>query len=360
MFAESTYIRRREELKKAVGSGLLLFLGNDECGCNYADNTYDFRQDSTFLYYFGLPYAGLSAVIDIDNDRQIIFGDELTIDDIVWMGSQPTLLEKAYKAGITDVRPSADLEKYISAATSKCTPVHYLPTYRSEHQLKLLQLLGVKPGAETPSVPFIRAVVNQRNHKTAEEIVEIERACDVTAEMHMTAMRVLRPGMKECEISAALEAVAQAAGCRLSFPTIATVNGQTLHNHYHGNVCRSGQMLLVDAGAETEMGYAGDMSSTICVDRKFTPRQKSIYDIQVASHLAAVEALKPGVPFKEVYELSCRVVCEGLKNLGIMKGNPADAVDAGAHAMFYPCGLGHMMGLDVHDMENLEIGRAHV
>lgn len=353
MFAESTYIRRREELKKAVGSGLLLFLGNDECGCNYADNTYDFRQDSTFLYYFGLPYAGLSAVIDIDNDRQIIFGDELTIDDIVWMGSQPTLLEKAYKAGITDVRPSADLEKYISAATSKFTPVHYLPTYRSEHQLKLLQLLGVKPGAETPSVPFIRAVVNQRNHKTAEEIVEIERACDVTAEMHMTAMRVLRPGMKECEISAALEAVAQAAGCRLSFPTIATVNGQTLHNHYHGNVCRSGQMLLVDAGAETEMGYAGDMSSTICVDRKFTPRQKSIYDIQVASHLAAVEALKPGVPFKEVYELSCRVVCEGLKNLGIMKGNPADAVDAGAHAMFYPCGLGHMMGLDVHDMENL-------
>ena len=353
MFAESTYINRRKELKKAVGNGILLFLGNDESGCNYADNTYDFRQDSTFLYYFGLPYAGLSAIIDIDNDREVIFGDELTIDDIVWMGSQPTLHEKASKAGITDVRPSNELEKYISNVTAKSVPVHYLPVYRAEHSLKLLHLFGIKPGTESPSIPFIRAVVNQRNHKSAEEIAEIERACDVTADMHITAMRILRPGMKEFEVSAAIEAVAQAAGCRMSFPTIATVNGQTLHNHYHGNVCLPGQMLLVDAGAETEMGYAGDMSSTICVDKKFTYRQKLIYDIQVASHLAAVEALRPGVPFKNVYELSCRVVCEGLRDLGIITGNPADVVEAGAHAMFYPCGLGHMMGLDVHDMENL-------
>ncbi len=171
--------------------------------------------------------------------------------------------------------------------------------------------------------------------------------------MHITAMKVLRAGMKECEVAAALEAVAQANGCGLSFPTIATVCGQTLHNHYHGHTVKPGDMLLVDAGAETEMGYAGDMSSTICVDKTFTARQKEIYDIQVAAHTAAVRALKPGVPFKEVYELSCRVICEGLKGLGIMKGDPADAVAAGAHAMFFPCGLGHMMGLDVHDMENL-------
>lgn len=353
MFPKDTYVKRREALKKRLGSGLLLFLGNNECGVNYADNTYDFRQDSTFLYYFGLPYAGLNAVIDIDNDREIIFGDELTIDDIVWMGTQPTLHEKASMVGISDTRPAADLAKYLRGAKILDQRIHYLPPYRPEHNVQLLHLLGLLPGAEQPSIPMIRAVVDQRNHKSEEEIAEIERACDVTADMHITAIKMLRPGMRECEVSAAIEEVAQAAGMRLSFPTIATVNGQTLHNHYHGNVAKPGQMLLVDAGAETEMGYAGDMSSTICVDKTFTTRQKSIYDIQVASHLAAVDALKPGVPFKDVYELSCRVVCEGLKGLGIMKGDPAEAVEAGAHAMFYPCGLGHMMGLDVHDMENL-------
>ena len=217
----------------------------------------------------------------------------------------------------------------------------------------MLDMMGIKPGTEQPSIPFIKGVVNLRNYKTAEEIVEIERACDVTAEMHIAAMRALRVGMKECEVSAALEAVAQANGCALSFPTIATVCGQTLHNHYHGHTVKEGDMLLVDAGAETEMGYAGDMSSTICAGKKFTSRQKDVYDIQVASHRAAVEALRPGIPFKDVYELSCRVICEGLKGLGLMKGDPAEAVAAGAHAMFFPCGLGHMMGLDVHDMENL-------
>lgn len=332
---------------------MLLFLGNDECGMNYEDNTYNFRQDSSFLYFFGLPYAGLAAVIDVDADCEIIFGDELTIDHIVWMGTQPTLREKAQAVGVSETRPLAELSTYLAKALASRQTIHYLPPYRAEHRLKLLDWLGVKPGNEQPSVEFIKAVVNQRNYKSAEEIVEIERACDVTAEMHLTAMRTVRPGMKECEVAAALEAVAQANGCGLSFPTIATVAGQTLHNHYHGHTVKEGDMLLVDAGAETAMGYAGDMSSTICVGKKFTSRQKDVYDIQVASHRAAVAALKPGVPFKEVYELSCRVICEGLKDLGLMKGNPADAVEAGAHAMFFPCGLGHMMGLDVHDMENL-------
>lgn len=353
MFAKETYMERRNRLKSAVGHGLLLFLGNDESGMNYEDNTYPYRQDSSFLYFFGLPYAGLAAVIDIDEDREIIFGDELTIDHIVWMGTQPTLREKSQRVGVSETRPLAELRAYLDRAVAKSQPIHYLPPYRPEHTLKLFQLLDVKPGAAQPSVPFIRAVVNQRNYKSAEEIVEIERACDVTAEMHLAAMRTVRPGMKECEVAAALEAVARANGCGLSFPTIATVAGQTLHNHYYGHTAQEGDMLLVDAGAETAMGYAGDMSSTICVGKRFSRRQKDVYDIQVAAHRAAVEALRPGVPFKEVYELSCRVICEGLKNLGLMKGDAADAVEAGAHAMFFPCGLGHMMGLDVHDMENL-------
>lgn len=353
MFKKETYVNRRKALKEKVGSGLLLFLGNDECGANYEDNTYPYRQDSSFLYYFGLPFAGLNAIIDIDNDREIIFGDELTIDHIVWMGTQPTLHEKAELIGINETLPSRDITAYLDKAVKSGRKIHYLPTYRPEHKLKLWEYLGIKPGTEMPSVDMIRAIVDMRNHKTDEEIVEIERACNVTADMHIEATKVLRPGMKEYEVVAALEAVAAANGCGLSFPTIATVCGQTLHNHYHGHTVKPGDMLLVDAGAETEMGYAGDMSSTICADKKFTTRQKEIYDIQVASHQAAVAALKPGVPFKDVYELSARVICQGLKDLGIMKGDPAEAVAAGAHAMFFPCGLGHMMGLDVHDMENL-------
>lgn len=351
MFSKETYKDRREALKKSVGSGVLLFLGNEEVGMNYADNTYRFRQDSTFLYFFGLDYAGLAAVIDIDNDKEIIFGNELTIDDIVWMGTQPTLKEKAFSVGITETLPSADLKAYLDKAAGKGQAIHHLPVYRAEHAVKLSGLIG--NFGDQPSVPFIKGVVNLRNHKTAEEIVELERACDVTADMHIAAIKTARVGMKEYEVAAALEAVAQANGCFVSFPTIATVNGQTLHNHYHGNTIKEGDMVLIDAGAETAMGYCGDMSSTICAGKAFSSRQKEIYDIQVASHLAAVQALKPGVRFSDVYDLSCRVICEGLKGLGIMKGDPAEAVAAGAHAMFFPCGLGHMMGLDVHDMENL-------
>ena len=351
MFSTETYKARREALKKSVRSGVLLFLGNEEVGMNYADNTYRFRQDSTFLYFFGLDYAGLAAVIDIDNDKEIIFGNELTIDDIVWMGTQPTLKEKAFSVGITETLPSADLKAYLDKAAGKGQAIHHLPVYRAEHAVKLSGLIG--NFGDQPSVPFIKGVVNLRNYKTAEEIVELERACDVTADMHIAAIKTARVGMKEYEVAAALEAVAQANGCFVSFPTIATVNGQTLHNHYHGNTIKEGDMVLIDAGAETAMGYCGDMSSTVCAGKAFTSRQKEIYDIQVASHLAAVQALKPGVRFSDVYDLSCRVICEGLKGLGIMKGDPAEAVAAGAHAMFFPCGLGHMMGLDVHDMENL-------
>jgi Xaa-Pro aminopeptidase len=353
MFSKETYTARRAKLKQTVGTGLLLFLGNEESGMNYADNTYHFRQDSTFLYFFGLPYAGLNAVIDVDNNQEIIFGDELTIDAIVWMGTQPTLKEKGESVGVADIRPSGDIAPYLAKARQAKQTIHYLPTYRAEHQVKLLAWLEVYPGTERPSVPFILGVVNQRNYKSEEEVAEIEKACIVTADMHLTAMRTVRPGIRESEIAAAVAEVAYACNYQLSFPVIATINGQTLHNHYHGNLIKSGDMLLLDAGAETEMGYAGDMSSTIPADSRFTTRQREIYDIAVASHEAAVAALRPGVLFEDVYDLSARVIMEGLKTLGFVKGDPAEAVKAGAHALFLPCGLGHMMGLDVHDMENL-------
>ena len=354
MFNKEIYICRRRELKQLVGEGMILLFGNNEAPNNYPSNVYyPFRQDSSFLYYFGPNRDGLIGVIDIDNDREIIFGDELTIDAIVWMGIQPTLKEKSEAAGITEVRPFKEIESYLKQAQQQKQPIHYLPTYRAEHQVKLFQWLGVLPGAEQPSIPFILGVVNQRNYKSEEEIAEIEKACEVTADMHLAAMRTVRPGIRECEVAAAVAEAAYRHNYELSFPIIATINGQTLHNHDHSHLIKSGDMLLLDAGAETEMGYAGDMSSTIPADAKFTTRQREIYDIQVAAHEAAVAALKPGVPFVDVYELSCKVIMEGLKELGFVKGDPMEAVKAGAHAMFMPCGLGHMMGLDVHDMENL-------
>lgn len=352
MFSKETYILRRKELKKSVGSGVLLFLGNEECGMNYEANIYDFRQDSTFLYYFGLSYAGLTAVINIDNGEEIIFGDELTIDDIVWMGTQPTLKEKGLSVGVEQTRPTSAIVEYLKSVSSDGGVIHYLPPYRSEHRVKLTEWLDPRRG-QSGSIEFIKAVVNQRIYKSEEEVAEIEKACNTTAQMHLTAMKMVEVGMKEYEVAGALSDVALSAGGRLSFPTIATVNGQTLHNYYYGNTIKQGDMLLVDAGAETAMGYAGDMSSTIPAGKRFTSRQRDVYDIQVASHTAAVEALRPGITFEEVYDISAKVICDGLKSLKLMKGSSEDAVVAGAHAMFFPCGLGHMMGLDVHDMENL-------
>ena len=353
MFAKETDIQRRALLKKNIGSGVLLFLGNDEQGLHYEDNTFRYRQDSTFLYYFGLSFAGLSAIIDIDEDKEIIFGDELTIDHIVWMGTQPTLKEKSGRVGITEVMPSAEIMNYLHKAVRKGQTVHYLPPYRAEHKLKLMEWLGIPPARQEGSVPFIRAIVAQRSYKSAEEVEEIEKACNVTADMHITAMKVLRPGMYEYEVVAEMNRVAESNNCELSFATIATVNGQTLHNHYHGNKVKPGDLFLIDAGAEVESGYAGDMSSTVPADKTFTPRQRAVYEIQNAMHLEAVKALCPGIPYMDVYDLSARVMVEGMKELGLMKGNAEDAVREGAHALFYPHGLGHMMGLDVHDMENL-------
>lgn len=353
MFSPDTYVSRRAELKRRLGKGVVLLLGNDLVGMNYRDNEYEFRQDSTFLYYFGLNHDGLNAVIDVDNDRDIIFGDELTIDAIVWTGNQPTLHELAAKAGVSDVRPSSELKPYLEKARAAASPVHYIPYYRADHELKLMELLGLQPGGAVPSVPLIKAVVDMRNHKSAEEIAEIEKACEVTAMMHKAAMAAARPGLTEYQMKAIVEKVATENGMRCSFPTIATVHGEILHNHSYGNTLQSGQLFLLDAGAETAMGYAGDMSSTSPVDLRYTDRQKVIYDLQQSASRDAVAMLKPGVAFRDVHMQAARTIATGLKDLGIMKGDIEEAIHAGAHAMFFPTGLGHMMGLDVHDMENL-------
>ena len=355
MFPAGTYAERRARLAAAVGSGVLVFLGNGESPMNYADNTYPFRQDSTWLYYFGIDHAGLAALVDVDEHRTVVVGNDLTLDDIVWTGPQPTVAELAARAGVTESAPAAGLADALERARSGGRTVHYLPPYRDEHRLTLSRLMGMPVNRVDAgfSLAFVRAVVDMRNHKSDEEIAEIERAVDTSVDMHVAAMQMVRPGLRESDIAARVTEIALAAGGGLSFPVIATIHGETLHNHYHGHTLASGDLFLLDCGAETTMHYAGDLSSAFPVSTTFDGRQKDVYQVVLEAHLAAVAAVQPGRPFRDIHLLACRTIAEGMKGLGLMSGDVDEAVAAGAHAMFFQCGLGHMMGLDVHDMENL-------
>ena len=355
MFKAQTYLNRRHNLRMRIDSGIALFMGNDESPMNYTDNTYHFRQDSSFLYYFGLNTAGLTGIVDVDEGKDYIFGNDLTVEDFVWMGYQPSLKEQAQKVGIENTGSIPDLEKFLKEAVAKGREIHLVPQYRAENKIKLFNWLGIKLNEtqNAASVELIKAVVAQREIKSDEELLEIEKAVNTSVDMHVAAMQMVQPGIMESEIAAKVLEIAVKAGGNISFPIIATIHGETLHNHYHGNQLKDGDMLLLDCGAETALGYAGDLSSTMPVAATFTERQKEIFNIVLASHNASIEMLTPRLPFKNIYYESCRVIVEGLKDLDLMKGNAEEAVQLGAHALFFPCGVGHQMGLDIHDMENL-------
>ena len=354
MFEPKIYINRRRELKKQIGSGLILFLGNNEAPMNYADNGYRFRQDSTFLYYFGLDFPDLAAIIDVDENKETIFGNDFTIDDIVWMGPQPTIKARAAKSGIKLTATLDDLYTVCSTAVKQGRKVHFIPQYRQDNILTIHKLLGVAPKRvnDYASTKLIKAIAEQRYIKSKEEIAEIEKAIGVSYEMQTSAMRFAKPGMYEREIAGFMEGLALSLGNGLAFPTIFSRHGETLHNHYHGNKLQEGDLVVNDSGAETAMHYAGDITRTFPVSGKFTPQQKAIYEIVLISQLTAISEIKPGRNYKDVHLKTATVIAEGLKALGFMKGNVKAAVEAGAHALFFPHGLGHLMGLDVHDMEN--------
>ena len=303
VFSKVTYIDRRKRLQESVGGGLLLFLGNDLVGMNYAGNEYHFRQDSTFLYYFGLDFPGLAAVIDIDNDRTIVFGDELTIDDIVWTGIQPTVKEKCETVGVTESMPLNRLKWYVDIAVSGGQNVHFLPPYRGDHFMWIQEVLGIQPNAQEnkASVDFIKAVVDMRNHKTEDELNEIEKAIDISTDMHLLAYKMAKPGVEEAQIAAAVAEVGTRHGETLAFPTIATTHGQTLHNHGFIHTLQDGDIFLLDAGAETKNHYAGDLSSSMPVSEHFTTQQEEIYNIHLQSFKAAVDCLAPGIPFRQAH-----------------------------------------------------------
>jgi len=355
MFKKETYTERRRILKEKVGKGIILLFGNEDSPMNYTDNTYDFRQDSTFLYYYGIQHPGLAAIIDIENDNEIIFGDDFTIDDIVFMGPKPTIVERAELCGVANVQPVNKLEEVLDSFRKKGNQIHYLPLYRPENKIRLFEILGIAPKevANKFSLDLVKAVVSQREIKTEEEIAQIHQAVNVTVDMHVAAMKFAKPGITEAQVTAEIYKIAIAAGGNISFPIIATINGQTLHNHYHGNVLKEGDLFLIDAGFENEMAYAGDLSSTVPVSKKFTSVQREIYQLSLDSHQAAIDAAQLNKPFKNVHIAASKTIFDGLKSMGLTKGNADDAFEAGAHALFFPCGTGHMMGLDVHDMEDL-------
>lgn len=355
MFEAKVYRARRQALKQKLGQGVALFPGNKEAPINYPANTYYFRQDSSFLYFFGLDSPNLFGLIDVDEDKEIIFGDDLTLEDIIWMGHQPRLIDKAKKAGVKEVRPLKELEPTIQSFLEAGRPLHYLPPYRQETVLELAHLLqkpveDIKAGA---SKELIKATVALRSIKEDIEIKEIEAALEITREMYLTAMKLARPGKTEWELVGAMEGIALSHGCRLAFPTILTINGQILHNHDHSNQLIKGKLLVIDAGVESTEHYAADITRTIPVGWKFNQKQRDIYEIVLQAQETAIKAIKPGIPYKEIHLQTCRVLASGLKDLGLMKGDIEEAVEKGAHALFFPHGLGHMLGLDVHDMEGL-------
>ncbi|MFQ5606291.1 MAG: aminopeptidase P family protein, partial [bacterium] len=355
MFKPEIYIERRGKLKEQIKSGLILFLGNDESPMNYADNPYLFRQDSSFLYFWGLNFPGMAATIDVEADSEVIYGHDFTMDEIVWMGPQPTLQVKGETVGVKATKTLQDFKESVKKAVQQGKRIHFLPQYRADTMIKIGNLLGIEPEKlkESASGELIKAVVGQRSIKSQAETDQIESALGMAYEMHTFAMRESKPGVVEQEIVGKMEGIALAKGGRLSFPVIFSRHGETLHNHYYGNTLREGDIVVCDAGAESAMSYAGDITRTIPVSGCFNDMQKEIYQIVLDSQLRAIDAIKPAVKFKDVHLISAREIAAGLNALGIMQGDIDEAIAAGAHALFFPHGLGHMIGLDVHDMENL-------
>jgi Xaa-Pro aminopeptidase len=355
MFETKTYVNRRKKLRESLKDGIVLIMGNVDVPMNYPANTYHFRQDSNFLYFFGIDHQAMAGILDIDNQVDYLFGDDVSLDDIICMGPQPLVKDKANRVGVPNSMPFGELAEFLKNARDKGRKIHFLPPYRAENKILMEKLLGIpmdKLKVEA-SVELIKAVVALREIKEPEEIAEIEKAIETGYKMHTTAMKMAKPGVYEREIAGVVEGIALSGGGSLSFPIILSKHGETLHNHDHSNKLEAGDLLLVDTGCETPMRYASDHTRTVPVGGKFSQRQREIYEIVLEANVKAIEAIKPGVTFKSIHMLAIKTIGEGLKKLGLMKGNIDHAIEQAATALFMPHGLGHMMGMDVHDMEDL-------
>ena len=357
MFKKETYITRRNELKKLVGEGIIILFGNNESPANGPYNGYDpFRQDSTFLYYFGIQRDGLVGVIDIDNNKETLIGNDIDIEDIVWFGSVDSVKCLAESVGVENTAPMKQLQLVCNDALRNKRKIHFLPPYRFDIKLQIFDLLGIHPSQQkdSASMQLIKAVVKMRSTKSEEEIEELERASVIGYKMHTTAMRLTKPGLTEKYIASQVESVAKSLGSMVSFPTIFTQHGEIMHGAPSLNTLKDGRLVLCDAGGETVNNYCSDPTRTYPVNGKFTQRQLDIYSVVEECHDMVLDLAKPGVKYADVHFAVCKNIFNRMKELGLAKGDTEEAVRNGAHAMFLPHGLGHMMGMDVHDMENLD------
>ena len=350
MLNKEVYVNRRKKLKENFKDGLILIMGNNFSPLDCVDNTYPFIQDATFKYYFGLDHNGLIGLIDIDKNEEIIFGNDFTMSDIIWMGKQKYLKDLAKDVGIENFVEKEEIKKYLENRKN----IRFTNQYRADNVMYLSSILNISPFEfdKYTSFDLVKAIIKQRNIKDRVEIQEIERAVDITKEMHLAAMRNVKAGMKEYELVAEVEREPRKYNAYYSFQTILTKNGQILHNHNHSNVLKDGDLVLLDCGALSDEIYCGDMTTTFPVSGKFTERQKTIHNIVRDMFDKAKDLARAGITYKEVHLEVCKVLAENMKKLGLMKGNIEGAVGAGAHALFMPHGLGHMMGMTVHDMEN--------
>jgi len=360
MFEKQVYTYRREKLRQNCKGGILILPGNNESSMNYSANTYHFRQDSNFLYFFGIDKPGLAGIIDLDENHDILYGNDPDMDDIIWIGERPSLAEFASRAGIDQTKPLATLNSDVQNALKKGRKISILPPYRCQQMVFIADLLNVQTNElkNYISEECIMAIVSLREIKDDSEIKQIDYAVDIAYKMHTTMMRMSFPGTWEREIAGTIEGIALSHGGSLSFPVILSIDGQTLHNHYHGNLLVEGKMVVTDAGCESPLHYASDITRTVPVGGKFSSKQKDIYEIVLAANLDTIEKIKPEVYNKDLHFNAARIISEGLKDLGLMQGDMEEAVLKGAHALFFPHGIGHMLGLDVHDMESL--GEDHV
>ena len=355
MFNKEVYIGRRKRLMSSINDGIILLLGNNDSPMNYPANTYHFRQDSSFLYFLGLDAQGLACVMDVDQDEVVLFGDDVEIDDIIWMGSQASIASKAIESGIPKTSTFNKLGETINKAIRLGRKIHFLPSYRMQNTILLESLLGINHIniKNYISPELVKAVIELRSVKDEFEIAEITRACEIGYEMHTAAMKMAKPGLIESDIAGYIEGIALSKGAGVSFPVILSISGEILHNHNHGNILKDGDLLLTDAGAESNMHYASDFTRTFPVNGRFSQKQREIYQIVLDANNTAMSSVKAGIKYKDVHIKVAGVITKGLMELGLMKGNIEDAVRNGAHTLFFPHGLGHMMGLDVHDMEDL-------
>jgi len=355
MFESNVYTERRDQLRSLVKNGIGIFLGNNESSINYPDNTYHFRQDSSFLYFFGYNKPDMAGIIDFETGEDHLFGDDVGMDGIIWMGTQPKMADQAEQIGVKNVSPRNSLADAVKAAMEKGRSIHYLPPYRGDQIIELGEMLSVSnlQAKQNFSNDLINGVIELRSVKSNIEIAEIEKMVDVAYEMHTSAMKMAYPGILEKEVFGAVEGIALSKAYLTSFPIILTINGQILHNHYHGNMLNEGRLMVTDCGAESEMGYSSDITRTCPVGGKFSQRQKDIYSVVLKAITETTAATKPGMLHKDLHLMAARIIAGELIDLGLMKGDVDEIVPAGAHALFFPHGLGHMLGMDVHDMEGL-------